>query len=198
MSTTNTSALPILTGPKPAKGKGKTPMADIRTMVAEADSYIEKSRLVESLESELEMLKQQLRPEAESERLALELQTGQCIKSVLVHGTKDTLRISFSDRFKKISVEHEAALKEHLGTAFDAIIRRTDEIKVKDGTTESKLREVLGERFDQFFTSTPQLQVSSTGMEARARLRPVVSESVNAAIDSVLCQAQYSPSFVAK
>lgn len=191
---TNKAPFPILSGPQKALSKKTTDKAELAGFESQVDKLIEIKEQLESLESEMKAVRAEVQPAAAEARVAKETGDGACVKSVLVHGTKRPVRFTFADSFKAIAASFETVLRQHLGTAFDSILKRHDKIVVREGVTAAKLTEILGaEKVAELFEVTPQILVQDGGYERRAALRPTLTVEQNTAVDMVFDQVAYEP-----
>jgi hypothetical protein len=193
--------LPLLTGPTKKAASKTTIMAELAGHTEEVDQLIAAKEQIESLEAEVEILRGNLEPLAAEARVAKEIETGRCVKSVLLEGTERPVRLSWKDSFRTIASQYEGVLREHLGKDFDAILKREVTVSMRKGTTEAALKAALGDKYEtllQFADVTDAITVLPSAMERRGALRAGMTATANAALDEIFKQAQHSPALSTK
>jgi len=128
-----------------------------------------------------------------------EEKAGNFHKTVLVASADDKPgQVIFADKYSKIDVEHEKALRDGLEGQYDVLVARGLDIKLGKGTTLETLKKALGPKGFAALTEvadlTEYLTFSSAFREKRSALRSSMSDETNEFVDGLIEQAQYSPS----
>jgi uncharacterized small protein (DUF1192 family) len=111
--------------------------------------------------------------------------------------TDDTISLVFSDRYSPVAVENEDALRDCLGSQYDAMFRRECKVSQRKDMNLEALKALLGDKFDAFASAfdVKEVLVPVDGfMETRANLRPSLSAELNATVDGIVDQVQFKPS----
>lgn len=191
--------VPTLILTKPTKGTAGTKKKDklsVTGLEKIAAKLRERAQQMESLEAEQKVDKAQVVELCRKERRDAEV-AGDFHTTCLVESDDGKpVQVVFVNKFTKVDVAHEPALKQALNGQFDTLFRKGVEVKVKDDVTLEKLREVLGNKFDALMAlvdATEYLSLDREFMSKRAALRPALDAATNATIDGISDQCQQAP-----
>jgi hypothetical protein len=124
---------------------------------------------------------------------------GQFFKNCLVDGgNQDPIRITFTNKFRKIDPIHKEKLKYVIGDKFDDLFEIESKITVTDQDKISELKKILGSRFEELLDVTTSITTKKDFMEKRARLRPLMDKSTNEDLDELIQELQHQPLFSTK
>jgi hypothetical protein len=185
----------ILTKPKKTGGSTKEKLV-IDGLEDQAASLREKSKEIDALSAEYDILKTEILGVCANKRLAAELD-GDFHKTLAVESSDGhPLLVLFQDKYSKVAVEHEKALVKALGDHFESLFRKSCEIKPRGDLTKKGLRNLLGDKYDAFIAAvdvTEFLALESSFMEKRAAMRRSLDADTNEAIDQIVGQVQHKP-----
>lgn len=206
MSKAKTAAIsgkkPALILTKPRKGgttKGKS--SDKLSVDGHEDlitSMRERQKRIDSDSAAMKKDKAFLTEKIGEVRLQAE-KDGDFHKTVLVESSDGKpAQVIFADKWSKVDVEHEAALRDGLGAQYDVLVTRGVDVKLNKSMDLEKLKKALGPKG---FTAllevaevTEYLTFSSDFRSKRASLRTSMNDETNEFLDDLIEQAQYSPS----
>jgi hypothetical protein len=123
--------------------------------------------------------------------------SGSFHKTVKVATDDQPISLVFSDRYSPVAVENEDALRDCLGSQYDAMFRRECKVSQRKDMNLEALKALLGDKFDAFASAfdVKEVLVPVDGfMETRANLRPSLSAELNATVDGIVDQVQFKPS----
>jgi hypothetical protein len=153
-------------------------------------------KLLDSLTDSLQEQKTDLRAAVGKVRLREE-KRGRFHKTVILPSADgEDAKVIFQNKFNKIDVKHEGALKKALNGHASKLINRRFELKVKPETTLKALKAALGDKFEALSSLIDVhefLAISGEFMETRAQLRPNLTAEENAACDAITEQCQQPP-----
>lgn len=189
----------ILTAPKKgaaAKKSGKDRLS-ITGHEKLATTMRERQKKMDSLDALQKTDKKLLTDDVKAKRLAAE-KAGDFHSTVLVESEDGKpAQIVFQDRYAKVDVEHEDALRSALSGNFETLFKKGVSVKVTAGKTLADFEEALGDKFADFLKLVDCTEFLSPGkgyMQKRAALRPGLDDATNDAIDAITDQVQVTPS----
>lgn len=193
------AAIPALVLTKPNKGTAGTKKKDklhVEGLEETAAKVRERAEKIESLEAEQKVDKAKIVEVCKKERRDAEV-SGDFHTTCLVESDDGKpVQVVFTNKFSKVDVTHESALKQALNGQFDTLFRKGVDVAMKDGITFEKLQKVLGDKFDAFAALcdlTEYLSPDRDFMQKRAALRPALDAATNSQIDAISDQTQYTP-----
>ena len=154
---------------------------------------------LENLEAEYDEDKAAVIAKCKVERFDAEC-GGAFYKTCVVGATDevDGAAVSFIDKYKTLNTDDEEQIRDGVGDQFDSHFTRGFTIKARDGISMEKVKEALGEEHYEvlcgLFDLSETLSFNKGFMEARATLRPTMSQKANEFLDSVVDYAQQKPS----
>lgn len=188
----------ILTKPNTgnkSKSSDKLSVGGHETLIS---SMRERLKKIDSLSAQQKKDKEVLTEAIKAYRLSEE-KAGNFHKTVLVDSDDGKPgQVIFQDKFSKIDVEHEPALREGLNGNFDTLMKRAVDVKAKKGVTLDTIKKALGPKafakLEEVSDFTEYLTLSSDFMAKRAAVRPTLDDDTNEFIDGIVDQSQYAPS----
>lgn len=194
------NAAPALILTKPTKGAAAKKSKDrlsIPGHEALAKKMRERGKKLDSLGAEQKKDIATLRDSVKEQRLAAE-KAGDFHKTVLVESADGKpVQVVFQDRYSKVDVDHEDALRTALSGNYDQLFTKGIDVKVKPNATLDALKAALGDKFDAFAALcdvTEYLAPTKDYMTKRSAIRGGLDETTNDAIDAITDQVQVSPS----
>lgn len=163
-----------------------------------ARQYLDAQEEIEALQEEQKQRKQQIIELVAAKRLAAE-QDGRFYTTAQIELEDDELlQVLWVDRYKTLDVSHQALLKKMFGKHYDELFTETTSVKPSGDMLMEDMRLALGSRaFEallKFCHVDPVLKFRKGFMAERARLRTVLDETTNGAIDDVVGKVEYQPS----
>lgn len=186
----------ILTKPEAPPGKKVSSKLVVFGHEATVAKMRADQKLLDALTTSLDESKAKLREAIAKVRLREE-KKGNFHKTVILPSSDgENAKMIFQNRFSKIDVKHEAALKTALNGHAKQLVSRKFELKVKGETTLRALKAALGDKFEALLGLVDLhefLAISGDFMEIRAELRPSLTAEENSACDAIVEQCQHPP-----
>lgn len=173
--------------------KAKPDQLLVENKVALVNSAIEKSRMIENMQTELALIEEDLIAAAITAKKRAE-DTGNFAKTVNLAGTDLKIQIQIKDAYSKMDVSMRQPLKEifvdKYPVMFDDITINTlidDKEKVKE------LKLLLGNRWSEFFTTDESVKPSKEFQKTYFSLRDALKPAQKVVVQKVLDACQSSP-----
>lgn len=191
----------ILTKPSKAAGGKKKEKLSITGFEKTAAQMRARQEQIDSLVAEQDSDKAKVIEVCKKERRDAEVAGDFFSTCLLESDDGKPVQVAFQNKFSKVDVAHEDALRSAMNGQYETLFRRGVEISVKDGVTLDKLQKALGDRFDALAALVDLsefLVLDRDFMSKRAALRPALDAATNATIDQITDQTQYKPSIRTK
>jgi hypothetical protein len=157
------------------------------------DRVVERSKEIESLETEQELDLQEVRglgTEAMREEEGIEFH-----RTCRIRGTEQDVRVTRKDAFSKIAIEHKGTLQDLLGSMYETLFMESCDLKLTvDPEVFIAAAEEAGLNVEKFFNRVDWVRPKKGFLEMRATLRPKLEEDENTALDAIIDQFAYKAS----
>jgi hypothetical protein len=168
-----------------------------------ADEYLALKDQVDELKEQMEGIRKRMVDIAAPRRLTRE-KNGDFFSTCVFRSSNEEreVLVLWSDRYSTLDPDHEAVLKQALGSHYNMLLKRTVSVKVTDEATVDALKSFLGEtkynKLAKFLVVQDKLAFTPKFMSRRAELRAAFDERTNEGIDKLIAQVQAMPTIRAQ
>lgn len=174
--------------------KGKPDQLLVENKKETVDDAIEKSRKIESLQTELALVEEDLIKAALLAKKKAE-DAGNFGKTVNIAGTDLKIQIQIKDAYSKMDVAMKEPLKEIFGDKYPIMFLDVVENKLTEEKEKiDELKELLGTRWSEFFTTEKSVKPSKEFQQTYFTLRNSLSDKQKVVVAKVLDACQSNPS----
>ena len=181
--------VPLLTT---SKRKTETPKLKINGLEKQVTRLRARQQRIDNLEKQQTKEETVLLNVVSKERIKAE-EGNQFFKTCAVASAEENrpVDVTFANRFSKINIENEEALKECLGELFNELYACKIVTRIKDDISVEMLKSKIGEEmYTLLFTEEKYIAHANDYMECRAKLRTKLDEKTNKILDQLAMQTQ--------
>lgn len=172
--------------------KSKPDQLLVENKVSVVDEAIEKSRSIESLQTELALLEEDLIKAATTAKKKAE-DAGNFAKTVNIAGTDLKIQIQIKDAYSKMDISMREPLKEIFKDKYPIMFVDVEDVKLVDGKLD-ELKTLLGTRWSEFFTTDKSVKPSKEFQQTYFTLRGNLTTKQKDVVNKVLDACQSTPS----